>query len=121
MTTVDTYRSLILQLPVTKHRARKANVLNRLSRMIYRNEPDRSLAYSSEALSLAKTLKSSALEAESLVEMASAYHVLSEYEKAIAHLHKALQVFQQVRAGNAEANALHKLAGVLIETGEIRQ
>jgi tetratricopeptide (TPR) repeat protein/DNA-binding CsgD family transcriptional regulator len=90
------------------------------ARSLYRSEPEAAFGIAQRAHVKASSINWTLGDAEALLTMSAAQHVLSNYPKASKLAHQALLLFKAARNPVGVGDAHHRLAGLELEMGEYR-
>lgn len=88
------------------------------SRELYRSQPEEARSLAAAAYKIACEISDTGGKAESLLEMAAAEHVLSNYNTAERYSRQALTIARTLNDNELISDALHKLAGLELEAGD---
>ncbi|MFC2130869.1 tetratricopeptide repeat protein [Bacteroidota bacterium] len=91
----DLVDSLLIKLPVAREDTNKVILLNRLSGLLYRINPDSGIEYALQGVELAKKLDWNKGIANSYNTLATNYWVKGNYDKSLEYYHKSLNINEE--------------------------
>jgi tetratricopeptide (TPR) repeat protein len=89
----------------------KADILNRLAAYHAPIEPDKSISYATDALSISRSNGDRQLEAEALRHLADSYYYLDNIQEAIIHYKSSAGIYLELE-GNTSENYIGRIGDV---------